>query len=62
LITAGDGIRAYRERALLSVGYDTMARGSEFVALDVEDSSFLSKGARPRFHKNDLVVGTFNTL
>ncbi len=37
LITAGDGIRADRERALLAVAYDTMARRSELVALDVED-------------------------
>ena len=41
LITAGDGIRADRERALLSVGYDTMARRSELVALDVEDFSWM---------------------
>jgi integrase len=40
LITAGEGIRADRERALLSVGYDTMARRSELVALKVEDFSF----------------------
>ncbi len=45
LITAGDGIRADRERALLSVGYDTMARRSELVALNVEDFSFLSDGS-----------------
>jgi integrase len=45
LITAGDGIRADRERALLSVGYDTMARRSELVALDLEDFSFLSDGS-----------------
>jgi integrase len=37
LITAGDNIRAVRERALLAVAYDTMARRSELVALDVED-------------------------
>jgi integrase len=45
LITAGDGIRADRERALLSVGYDTMARRSELVALDVEDFSFMEDGS-----------------
>jgi integrase len=45
LITAGDGIGADRERALLSVGYDTMARRSELVALDVEDFSFLQDGS-----------------
>jgi integrase len=45
LITAGDSIRADRERALLSVGYDTMARRSELVAINVEDFSFLSDGS-----------------
>ena len=45
LITAGVGIRADRERALLCVGYDTMARRSELVALNVEDFSFLSDGS-----------------
>jgi integrase len=45
LITAGEGIRADRERALLCVGYDTMARRSELVALDVEDFSFLNDGS-----------------
>lgn len=42
--TAGEGIRATRERALLSVAYDTMARRSELVALDVEDMEFLADG------------------
>jgi integrase len=45
LITAGDGIRADRERALLSVGYDTMARRRGLVALNGEDFSFLSDGS-----------------
>ncbi|MDP9083506.1 MAG: tyrosine-type recombinase/integrase [Pseudomonadota bacterium] len=45
LISAGAGIRADRERALLCVGYDTMARRSELVALDVEDFSFLDDGS-----------------
>jgi integrase len=45
LITAGDGIRADRERALLVVAYDTMARRSELVALDVEDFSFMEDGS-----------------
>jgi integrase len=45
LITAGDGIRADRERPLLSVGYDTMARRSELVALDVEDFSWIEDGS-----------------
>lgn len=41
LITAGVGIRADRERALLCVAYDTMARRSELVAMDVEDFSWM---------------------
>jgi integrase/recombinase XerD len=45
LITAGEGIRADRERALLSVGYDTMARRSELVSLNLEDFSFLNDGS-----------------
>jgi integrase len=42
--TAGEGIRADRERALLCVAYDTMARRSELVALDVEDIELLEDG------------------
>jgi integrase len=42
--TAGEGIRATRERALLCVAYDTMARRSELVALNVEDIDFLADG------------------
>jgi site-specific recombinase XerD len=45
LITAGEGIRADRERALLAVAYDTMARRSELVAFDVEDFSFMDDGS-----------------
>jgi integrase len=45
LITAGDGIRADRERALLAVAYDTMARRSELVAIDVEHVSFMEDGS-----------------
>ena len=45
LRTAGEGIRADRERALLCVAYDTMARRSEIVALDVEDLTFASDGS-----------------
>jgi integrase len=45
LMTAGVGIRADRERALLAVAYDTMARRSELVALDVEDFSFMDDGS-----------------
>jgi integrase len=42
--SAGEGLRADRERALLSVAYDTMARRSELVALDVEDVTFMPNG------------------
>jgi integrase len=45
LITAGDNIRADRERALIAVAYDTMARRSEVVAMDVEDFTFMEDGS-----------------
>ena len=45
LITAGDNIRADRERALIAVAYDTMARRSELVAMDVEDFTFMEDGS-----------------
>jgi integrase len=45
LETAGKGIRADRERALLCVAYDTMARRSELVSLDVEDLTLSPNGA-----------------
>ena len=38
-------MRADRERALLCVAYDTMARWSELVALDVEDLTFAADGS-----------------
>lgn len=44
LETAGKGIRADRERALLCVAYDTMARRSELVSLDLEDLMFAQDG------------------
>jgi integrase len=49
--TAGKGIRADRERALLCVAYDTMARRSELVALDVEDLKFAKDGTGTAFIK-----------
>jgi integrase len=42
--TAGEGIRADRERALLTMAYDTMARRGELVALNVEDLQFMEDG------------------
>ena len=43
--TAGNGLRADRERALLCVAYDTMVRRSELVALDVDDLTFAPDGS-----------------
>jgi integrase len=43
--TAGEGLRADRERALLCVAYDTMARRSELVAFDLEDVEFMANGS-----------------
>src|ERR1700674_504925 len=45
LKTAGEGLRADRERALLCVPYDTMARRSELVAFDLEDVEFIPNGS-----------------
>jgi integrase len=43
--TAGEGLRADRERALLCVAYDTMARRSELVAFDMEEVEFTPNGS-----------------
>jgi len=43
--TAGKGLPPTRERALLCVAYDTMARRSELVALNLGDVSFLEDGS-----------------
>ncbi|MEO9055150.1 MAG: tyrosine-type recombinase/integrase [Steroidobacteraceae bacterium] len=43
--SAGEGLRADRERALLCVAYDTMARRSELVALDLADATFMPNGS-----------------
>jgi integrase len=45
LKTAGEGLRADRERALLCVAYDTMARRSELVAFDFADIEFMPNGS-----------------
>jgi integrase len=42
---AGEGLRATRERALLCVAYDTMARRSELVAFNRGDLKFLEDGS-----------------
>jgi integrase len=44
LKSAGESLPATRERALLCVAYDTMARRSELVALDLDDFDFLPDG------------------
>ena len=45
LKAAGKGLRADRERPLLCVAYDTMARRSELVALEVGDLTFTADGS-----------------
>jgi len=45
LDSAGEGLRADREKALLCVAYDTMARRSELVAFDVEDIEVMPNGS-----------------
>jgi integrase len=42
---AGEGLRATRERALLCVAYDTMARRSELVSFNRGDFKFLENGS-----------------
>jgi site-specific recombinase XerD len=42
--TAGDGLRADRERAMLCVAYETLARRGELVALEVRDIEFHPNG------------------
>ncbi len=63
LETAGESLPATRERALICVAYDTMARRSELVAFDVDDFQFLADGtgrALIRRSKTDQ-VGEGNT-
>ena len=42
--SAGEGLRADRERAMLCVAYETLARRAELVALDVKDLDFHPDG------------------
>jgi integrase len=44
IASAGEGLRADRERAILCVAYETMARRSELMALEVRDIEFLPNG------------------
>jgi integrase len=44
IASAGEGPRADRERALLCVAYETLARRSELVALEVRDIEFWPNG------------------
>lgn len=63
LETAGESLPATRERALICVAYDTMARRSELIALEVDDIQLLPDGtgrALIRRSKTDQ-VGEGNT-
>src|SRR5580704_6781919 len=63
LDTAGESLPATRERALICVAYDTMARRSELVAFDLDDFQLLTDGtgrALIRRSKTDQ-VGEGNT-
>ena len=42
--TAGEGLRADRERAMLCIAYETLARRSELAALEVKDIDFHPDG------------------
>src|SRR3984957_8025455 len=42
--SAGEGLRADRERAMLCVAYETLARRGELVALEVRDLEFWPNG------------------
>jgi integrase len=42
--SAGEGLRADRERAMLCVAYETLARRGELVALDIKDLEFWPNG------------------
>jgi integrase len=45
--SAGEGLRADRERAMLCVAYETLARRGELVALEVRDIDFHPDGTGP---------------
>lgn len=42
--SAGEGLRAHRERAMLCVAYETLARRGELVALELRDIEFWPNG------------------
>jgi integrase len=44
IASAGEGLRADRERAMLCVAYETLARRSELVALEIRDIDFHPDG------------------
>jgi integrase len=63
LESAGESLPATRERALICVAYDTMARRSELAAFDLDDFRFLTDGtgrALIRRSKTDQ-IGEGNT-
>ena len=47
LKSPGDNLPTLRERAMLRVAYDAMARRNELIAIDVEDLKFLEDGTGP---------------
>jgi integrase len=48
--SSGEEIRAVREKALLTVAYDTMARRAELVALDFDDITIVAGRDRAGTH------------
>ena len=44
LAACGDDLRGLRDRAVIVVGYDTLCRRSELVALQIEDIEWLANG------------------
>ena len=46
LASAGEGLRADRERAMVCVAYETLTRRSELVALEVKDIDFHPDGTK----------------
>jgi integrase len=48
---AGEGLRADRERAMLCVAYETLARRGELVALEVRDIDFHPDGTGQAYAK-----------
>ena len=56
--SVGEGLRANRERALLCVAYDTMARRTELVAINVEDVEYRPNGSGTVLIRRSKTEGT----